>query len=36
VAQVAGLAWPFVVGAAVSVLGLLFVTNTPRTAPPSR
>jgi MFS family permease len=36
VTQVAGLAWPFVVGAAVSVLGLLFVTNTPRTAPPSR
>jgi len=36
VAQVAGLAWPFVVGAAVSVLGLLFVSNTPRTAPPSR
>ena len=36
VAQVAGLAWPFVVGAAVSVLGLLFITSTPRMAPPGQ
>jgi DHA1 family tetracycline resistance protein-like MFS transporter len=30
VAQVAGLAWPFVVGAVVSVLGLLFITTKSR------
>lgn len=32
VAQVAGLAWPFVVGAVVSVLGMLFITSRPRGA----
>lgn len=36
VAQVAGLAWPFVVGAAVSVLGLLFIASTPRMTPPGQ
>jgi MFS family permease len=35
VAQLAGLAWPFVVGAAVSVLGLLFITSPPRSATPT-
>lgn len=36
VAQVAGLAWPFVVGAAVSMLGLLFIASTPRMTPPGQ